>query len=243
LLTRKFNISDISVAILAGGFALRLRPATEKIPKSVIPVAGRPFILHQLELLKVNGIKHVVLCIGHLGRTIEELVGDGSRLGLEIEYSYDGNRLLGTGGAIKKALPILSDPFFILYGDSYLPTDYSKVLEAYKRSDKLALMTVYENHNQWDKSNIWFEDNQIKAYNKKIFLPQMKHIDYGLSVFSKEVFRNCKSNKTMDLGILFNELWQKNELGVYEVPERFYEIGSLKGLTELDTKLTQKGKV
>ena len=109
----------LPVAILVGGLATRLHPTTLTIPKSLIKVAGKPFIFHQLKNLREQGITDIVLCTGHLGEMIKSYVGDGSKFDLKILYSSDGNKLLGTGGAIKKALPLLGDKFFVLYGDTF----------------------------------------------------------------------------------------------------------------------------
>ena len=120
---------EIPVAILAGGLATRLRPITEKIPKSLVPVAGRPFLAHQLDLLRSRGIRRAVLCVGYLGEMIQRDFGDGRNSGVQLDYSFDGEKLLGTGGAIKRALPLLGPEFFVLYGDSYLPLDFAPVAE------------------------------------------------------------------------------------------------------------------
>ena len=158
---------DIPVAILAGGLATRLRPITEKIPKSLVPVAGKPFLAHQLELLHARGIRHAVLCIGYLGEMIQRDFGDGAAFGVRLDYSFDGPKLLGTGGAIKRALPLLGDEFFVLYGDSYLPVAYRPIAEFFQRSGKLGLMTVYRNEGRYDTSNVVFRDGEIAVYDKK----------------------------------------------------------------------------
>src|SRR5512144_908368 len=144
----------LPVAILAGGLATRLRPITEKIPKSLVPVAGRPFLAHQLELLRSRGIIRIVLCVGHLGEMVEREFGDGSAHGVRLEYSFDGPVLLGTGGALKRARPKLGQQFFVLYGDSYLPVAFSPIAECFERSGKPGLMTVYRNEGQYDTSNV-----------------------------------------------------------------------------------------
>ena len=120
--------------MLAGGLATRLRPITETIPKSLVPVAGEPFLAHQLRLLHAHGFRRAVLCVGHLGETIEAEFGDGAAFGFRLEYSFDGPRLLGTGGALKRALPRLGDAFFVLYGDCYLPMDYAAAVDALRRA-------------------------------------------------------------------------------------------------------------
>ena len=224
---------SLPVVILAGGLATRLRPLTEKIPKSLVQVAGRPFLEHQIALLRKKGVTELFLCIGFLGEMIEELFGDGKQFGVRIGYSYDGEKLLGTGGAIKKLLPKLPENFFVLYGDSYLPIDYLAVANHFLTSKKPALMTVFRNDNAWDRSNVWFEDGTLRQYSKKERLPQMHYIDYGLTVCTRTIFAEYPAEAAFDLAIVFEELSQRGELAGYEVHQRFYEIGSHQGLKEL----------
>lgn len=222
----------LSVVILAGGLATRLRPITEKIPKALVEVAGKPFIHHQLEYLRKEGIKKIVLCVGYLWEMIEKEVGDGSRFGLEITYSHDGDFLLGTGGAIKKALSLLSKDFYVLYGDSFLPIHFKPVEDFYFMSKKPALMTIILNENKWDKSNVVCNDGIIIEYNKKESNPQMKFIDYGLCILSRGLFDAYKDEYFFDLADLYHKLSITGQLAGLEVFERFYEIGSHKGLED-----------
>ena len=224
------------IAILAGGLATRLRPVTEKIPKSLVTVAGRPFLEHQIRLLRASGVTDLVLCVGHLGEMIVDRFGDGSAYGVQIRYSFDGPKLLGTGGAIRKALSMLPEQFFILYGDSYLPIDYRGVANAFQRSGAEALMTVFANSDAWDQSNVWFESGRIRFYSKRERLPQMKHIDYGLTVTHASAFEHTA--ETFDLAELLEDLSRKQLLAGFEVQQRFYEVGSPTGLGELDELLS-----
>ena len=225
------------VAILAGGLATRLRPVTEKIPKLLVEVAGEPFFSHQLRLLKKAGLTRVVLCVGHLGEQIVAQYGDGAKWGVSIDYSFDGPKLLGTGGALIRALPKLGDAFYVLYGDSYLPIDYQAVGRAFLASGRPGLMTVFENREAYDASNVWFEDGRIKLYSKKEKPPQMRHIDYGLGVFRAAAFTDCPRDAVVDLATVQADLCARGELAGFEVKERFYEIGSPAGLNELDALL------
>jgi len=222
----------LPVAILAGGMATRLRPITETIPKSLVDVAGKPFILHQLDYLRRQGLTRVVLCLGYLGEQVEDVVGDGAAYGLEVLYSWDGPRLLGTGGAIKQALPQLGQQFFVFYGDSYLPVDFQAVERDFLCSGKPALMTVLRNADRWDKSNVEFDNGKIVEYNKGSPRHEMDHIDYGLGVLSSAVLANMPPNEPFDLADVYNDLSLRGELAGHEVFERFYEIGSHKGLNE-----------
>jgi NDP-sugar pyrophosphorylase family protein len=229
--------APIPVAILAGGLATRLRPITEKIPKSLISVAGKPFLAHQLELLHARGIRRAVLCVGHLGEMIQRDFGDGSAYGVKLDYSFDGPKLLGTGGAIRRALPLLGKDFFVLYGDSYLPLQYAPVADFFQRSGKLGLMTVYRNEGKYDTSNVVFGDGEIVVYDKKAKSPEMRHIDYGLSLFRASVFDAYAAGQVFDLAEVMGKLVREKQLAGYEVRERFYEIGSPAGLAELENLL------
>jgi len=229
--------SELPVAILAGGLATRLKPITEKVPKLLVEVAGEPFFSHQLRLLKAAGLNRIVLCVGYLGEKIVEEYGDGSKWGVQIDYSFDGPTLLGTGGALIRALPKLGDAFYVLYGDSYLPVDYLRIGEFFLGTGKLSLMTVYENRGQFDSSNVWFEGGSIRVYNKKVKSPEMLHIDYGLGAFRKEAFDSFPRDAVVDLAEVQMALLKAGQLAGFEIAERFYEIGSHAGLAELNELL------
>ena len=231
---------NLPVAILAGGLATRLRPLTERIPKSLLPVAGRPFLAHQLQLLKEQGISRVVLCVGHLGEMVRNECGDGREWGINIDYSFDGPALLGTGGAVKQALSLLGDAFFVLYGDSYLPIAFSPVADSFRESGQQGLMTVYENRGRYDISNVWFAEGKIRAYDKRNRLPEMHHIDYGLSLFRASAFGEFPAGQPFDLADLMQRLLARQQLAGFEVRERFYEIGSPVGLAELEALLASR---
>jgi len=228
------------VVILAGGLATRLRPMTETIPKSLVDVNGEPFIVHQLRLLERNGIRDIVMCVGYLGEQIIKVIGDGKEHGVNIAYSFDGLQLLGTAGAIKKAMPLLKDTFFVLYGDSYLPCDYKGAQDAFVQGQKPALMTVFRNSGQWDTSNVEFANGQILVYDKKNKTECMQYIDYGLGLFNKQVFTQVPSDGPYDLALLYQNLLTEQQLSAFEIKERFYEAGSFAGIKELGYYLSSR---
>ncbi len=240
-----------NVAILAGGLATRLRPITEKIPKALVVVSGRPFIAWQLELLARQGVRRVVLCLGYLGEQVEALVGDGRQFGLEVAYSYDGPQLLGTGGALVRAAPWLDDQFWVLYGDSYLNFDYRAVAAEFEAQreghpDLLGLMTVFRNQERWDSSNVWFEakTGHLLEYNKFQKRPEMEYIDYGAAILQKAALTYLPQNQPSDLATLYNSLVAQTRMVGYEVQQRFYEVGSHSGLAEMEQFLSNlKSKI
>jgi NDP-sugar pyrophosphorylase family protein len=209
-----------------------MRPLTERVPKVLLEVAGRPFAEHQLRLLRDAGTTDVVFCVGYLGEMVEETLGDGSRFGLSIRYSYDGDQLCGTGGALVRALPLLGDAFLVMYGDSYLDCGYGAVERAFLESGKLGLMAVIRNEGRWDKSNVLFENGRIVRYDKKDRTPDMLYIDYGLGALRRDALANYPEGAVVDLADVYHELSTRNELAGFEMHERFYEIGSPKGLEE-----------
>lgn len=227
-------------AILCGGLATRLRPVTATIPKSLLPINDTPFIAHQLSLLRTRGVFRVVLCVGYLGERIKDFVGNGSQFGLDVQYSFDGPKLLGTGGAIRNALQLLGDAFFVLYGDSYLSCDYKAVADAFRFSAKPGLMTIYRNEDRYDSSNIEAIAGQIVHYDKRNRTPGMKYIDYGLGVFSRTIFETLPEEHASDLAEIYQTLLAGGDLAAFEVRERFYEIGSAEGIEALERHLAGK---
>lgn len=231
-----------STVILAGGLATRLHPVTHTLPKSLIKINGEPFIHHQLRLLSQHGIRDIVLCVGYLGEMIEKEIGDGRKFGVQVQYSYDGSQLLGTGGAIKKAQKLVSDNFFVLYGDSYLVCDYAAIQINFMQTKKLGLMTVFSNHGKWDTSNVEYTAGKILAYDKKFRTERMQYIDYGLGIFSKNALLHIPDNEPYDLALLYQTLLKQDELAAHEVHQRFYEVGSFVGMEELEYHLAQGKK-
>ncbi|MGE3887735.1 MAG: nucleotidyltransferase family protein [Vicinamibacterales bacterium] len=234
---------SLPIAILAGGLATRLRPITEAIPKSLVEVAGRPFAVHQLELLRAQGLTDVVWLVGYRADQLEAALGEGEAWGMRFTYVHDGPVLLGTGGAIRRALEYLGDAFFVMYGDSYLECDFAAVEETFRRSARSGLMTVYRNEGRFDTSNVEFANGRIVRYDKKARTPEMRHIDWGLGVLTARAFEGYAADEPLDLARVYQDLLASGDLAGYEVTRRFYEIGSPEGLAETDAYLRGRGGV
>ncbi len=227
------------VAILAGGVASRMRPRTDTTPKALLEVAGQPFIAHQLALLRAQQITDVVLCVGHLADQIEAFVGDGRTWGLRVRYSVDGPVLLGTGGALRRAQPLLGETCFVMYGDSYLRCDFAAVARAFSESHRLGLMTVFRNDNSLGASNVRFEQGRIITYDKVTRDPEMRHIDYGLAVLTSAALEPYPTDRAFDLVTVYQDLLVAGQLAAFEVPDRFFEIGSPEGFRDTEALLNQ----
>jgi MurNAc alpha-1-phosphate uridylyltransferase len=222
----------MQVAILAGGLATRLRPLTTTTPKSMILVYGKPFLEYQLEFLKQDGIKDIVLCVGYLKEKIESYFGNGSQFGVHIQYSVEERSLLGTAGALRNALDLLDDTFFVMYGDSYLFLNFNEIWRYFHQFEKSALMVVYKNENRYDRSNVSINGNFVQNYNKTEQTPDMGYIDYGVSLLRKKVLESIPENEYYPLETVFSSLIAHQELLSYPTNQRFYEIGSKEGLKE-----------
>jgi N-acetyl-alpha-D-muramate 1-phosphate uridylyltransferase len=233
------------LVILAGGLGTRLKALTAEKPKAMVNVLGKPFIAHQMRLLSAHGAKQVILSVKHFADQIENFVGDGSQFGLSVSYSHDGDQLLGTGGAVLKAITNATtdmSEFAVLYGDSYLDIDYLSVYDDFQKSKKLGLMTVFKNENELVPSNVWMENGEIKAYGKENPSPLMLHVDYGLSFFKDLAFTTFKAEfekntRAFDLGEVTRYLLSTQQLATTEVYRRFYEVGSVEGIDALEIYL------
>jgi len=231
----------MQMVILAGGLATRMRPLTSKLPKSMLQIKGRPFLEYQLELLKEYEIKDILLCVGYRGELIKDHFGDGRKFGVNLSYSFDGDKLLGTGGALKKAYKLLNENFFLMYGDSYLPYDYQEIERHFRDSVKLLLMVAYRNQNRFDRSNLLIQDGMIKLYDKTLQGENLEYIDAGLSILKKEVLNLVPEEEPYDLEELYRTLISEEEMTAFEVKQRFYQIGSFEGLEEFKN-LVEKGE-
>lgn len=227
----------LPIVILAGGLATRLGSLTAKVPKSLIEINGRPFIDWQMDKLVSAGYSIFVLCLSHKSNLIQNHLGDGTRWGVDIQYSFDGEVQLGTGGAIKKALPMLGQKFAVTYGDSYLPINYSEIESEFLESGMQGLMTIYENTNQFDQSNVEYSNGNLHCYDKKMRNSRMRHIDYGLTYLRTEAFHDFEGSISLDLSEIYFNLLKIEELRGFEVFERFYEIGSRQGIEDFSEYL------
>ena len=234
------SLADVPVAILAGGIATRLRPMTDTRPKALVEVAGKPFIEHQAALLRDRGFRRLVLCVGYLGEQIEAVMGDGSKFGVDVSYSYDGARLMGTAGALRRAAALLGEVFWVLYGDSYLDIDYEPVFHAFTTAGTQGLMTVLKNDDRWDRSNAEFRDGRLHRYDKRHQTPDMHHIDYGALILTADALGRVPADEPSDLSDLCSALVTEGKMSGYEVHRRFYEIGSPEGLAETAAHLAAR---
>ena len=220
----------MQAVIIAGGLGTRLGSLTSNQPKSMIQILGKPFIEYQFDLLTKSSVTDVVLCLGYQGKQITDYCGDGCKFGVDLKYSFE-EKSLDTAGALKLAAPLLQDYFFTLYGDSYVFIDFKEMMSVLQSKKRIGVMSVYQNHDRFDKSNTAVVDGRVTFYSKEK-RENLKYIDYGVNLFRKDVLQLIPEEEPYSMGALFNRLIEQNELLAYDVKKRFYEIGSVNGLTE-----------
>jgi len=224
--------ADVPLALLAGGAGTRVGSVSRTVPKALFEVNGRPFVAHQLELVRRNGVRRVVICIGHLGDQILSYVRDGQAFDVDVQYSCDGATPLGTAGALRNAERLLGPLFWVMYGDTYLDVDFREVFGSFHGSPALGLMTVFKNENRLDQSNVAYRNGRLLAYDKRAHRPDMTYIDYGLSLLRRAALAGLAPNAGADLADLYQDLVIHGAMQGFEVHRRFYEIGTPEGLAE-----------
>jgi len=233
----------MQAVILAGGLGTRMRPFTEQAPKYLLPVCGRSFADYQLGLLKQDGVRDIVLCVGHLGEMIQAHLGDGASRGVHIEYSWDAPSSGGTAGALKKADALLEDTFFLTWGDSYVRVDHAAMFAGHQANalEVICTMGVFRNENAWDRSNVRVEGDKVACYEKSSQATEFTHIDAGISVFSRRALAEIPSEQTVQLDGFFSNWAKTGRLGAYPVSQRFYEVGSPGGLADFERFIGEHG--
>ncbi|HEX3463943.1 MAG TPA: sugar phosphate nucleotidyltransferase [Candidatus Elarobacter sp.] len=230
----------LPLAILCGGLGTRMRPHTLRVPKPLIEVCGEPFLAHLLRSVARQGVRDVVLLVGYLGQMIVDAVGDGAAFGLRVRYSFDGERQLGTAGAVRLALPLLGERFLVTFGDAYLDVDYAEVVRAFEAAGTAGLMTVY----RWDgagetRPNAALGEHgaRVTRYDKEARPPDVQYVDYGLSAFRADAFGELPPGEPADLGYVNRRLIAANQLAAYVVETLPSEVGSPAGLAETERRL------
>ena len=228
----------MQAAILAGGLGTRLRPLTDKMPKCMASVNGRPFLGYELELLASHGVDDIVLCVGYLGEMIRGRFGDGADFGVKIRYSSEGDRLMGPIGALKMAERYLKEEFFVTYGDAYPRLGYRAMMDALLDHEEPAVMAVYRNEGRLGRSDVVVEDGFVTVYDKAQRAPGMDWINFGVTAMRREALGSLERGRVCGEVSFYGGLAREGKLRAFEVGERFYEIGTKERLEEFAAFIT-----
>jgi MurNAc alpha-1-phosphate uridylyltransferase len=229
-----------SAAVLAGGLGKRIESLTGgTLPKALIPVAGKPFLHHKLSELRRLGVDRVVLVLGHRAEPIIDYVGDGHQWGLDLAVIEDGPTLLGTGGALKRAAPLLSDRFWVTYGDTLLDVDLAAAERRAAEAGWEAVLTVLRNRDRWQASNVRLDGDLVVSYTKTPPPGTHEHIDYGYLYLSNRAVTE-PAEDTFDLGVVMDRLVASRSLGSFEANVPFHTIGTPDELRETDAWIGER---
>ena len=223
---------DITLVILAGGLATRIRPITNNKAKALIEINGKPFIYWQLKYYIKQGVKNFVFLLGFKGEEIEGYIKKNNYFNVNISFYYDGNQLRGTGGSILQSINKFPENFFVLYGDTLLQIDLNDMYNFYDKNNHQITMSIYKNKSMYDKSNVQKLSHNKITYNKDNLQNDMSYIDYGISILNKKIFISNTDKTLTDLSSFYKGISSKNKLFGYEVFKRFYEIGSFEGIKQ-----------
>jgi len=233
---------EMQAVILAGGEGTRLRPLTTNLPKSMIPIAGKPFLEYEVKLLKRAGVIDFVICVGYKGEIIRSHFANGESFGVKIRYSDDGDMLLGTAGSLKKAQALLAEGFFITYGDAYPIIDYHAAWNRFISTGKIAMMVVLKNANKYGRSNTVVQNGQVTFYSKKESAPGMEYIEFGVTFMNRQALEMLSDNHPIDLEVLYRKIISNDQMAALEVKQRIYDIGSPEGLRDF-SELAGSGQI
>ncbi len=216
----------MQAVIVTGGRGTRLRPATDRVPKGLIEIGGRPFLEHLILYLRDHGVEEVLLCTGYRGRMIEEYFKDGDRLGLQIDYSRETDPR-GTGGALKLALPKLRDEFFLINGDTLLPVDYRRMREDFESFPGLMMVSVFPAEPPDLPPNLRVEGGRITACAEDSPAASLTHADAGVRMARKAIADYFPAEDVFSLEQdIYPRLIAEGKLAAWPVDRKFYDIGT-----------------
>ena len=236
-------INRKTCVVLAGGLGLRLRQLTNGlVPKVLAPVNGEPFLAHKLRSLAAMGVTDVVLLTGELGEQVEQYVSVQSFGGMRVSCVPDGPTLLGTGGAIARAASSLPPGFWVTYGDSLMSTDLAA---AEARRDALnldAIVTVFQNDNQLQRSNMCVVGDLLTEYSKSKQDERFRWIDLGLLYFQRSAFETVSTQHPTDLVEVLAPLVAARRVLAWLEATRFWDIGTPQALRDTEQWLHKRNE-
>jgi histidinol-phosphate phosphatase family protein len=223
------------VVILAGGHGTRVRHLTgPEQPKAMLPVDGRPFIDFKLASLAAAGATDIVLLVGHGAAPLREHVGGGEAFGVRVTYVDEGEELVGTGGAIARALSQLPNTFWVTYGDTLLEVPLRRVEAELRTRDVLGVMTTFENRDRWAPSNVDVEGDLVTAHEKGAPPGTYRWIDYGMLLLRRAAFAGFADESVFDLTELLQSLVARRKLAAFPVSQQFHDVGTEEAWRETD---------
>ncbi|MEI6153666.1 MAG: nucleotidyltransferase family protein [Deltaproteobacteria bacterium] len=210
--------------VMAGGEGMRLRPLTEKLPKPMIKVAGRPLLERIILHLVSHGIRRIFLSVNHLAQVIEDYFEDGSKYGTKIEYLREDDPL-GSGGAISLLPEIPEQALLVMNGDLIVDTNFTDLIEFHSQNDFYATMGVYSYFHQVPFGCVEIQNNRLVSLEEKPVLE--KTVNAGIYVLSPQAASTIPKNTYFPITTLFEDALKNNLVcGTFPVEKEWLDIGS-----------------
>lgn len=226
----------MKVVILAGGRGERLQPLTNKLPKPMIEVAGKPILEHIINLFKKNNIREFIITLCYLPDKINSYFKDGSSFGVKINYVIeDKNKPLGTAGGVGLAKKFIKDTFVVTSGDILRELDIKTMINYHKKKKTFATLNVYKRFGPNPKSMVIFDKNRkiIRFIERpKLHDKNFVWANGSFYIFEPEIFNFIPENKPSDFGKdIFPKLLASNKsIFAFPTNDYFTDLGNLEKL-------------
>jgi len=226
--------------ILAGGRGERMRPLTDIRPKPMIEVCGRPFLEHQLLMLREQGFRRVLLLLGYLPEVVRDYFGDGSKWGMQIDYSITAVED-NTGRRIKLAEQKLEDSFLLVYCDNYWPMQMDRMWRRFVEAGAPAMLTVYANKDKYTKHTLKLDEaGFVTVYDKTHKTPDLQGTEISFAILRKELVGLLPDTNVSLEETLFPVLIRDRQLAAYVTQHRYYSIGDTPRLPITEAFLSRR---
>jgi NDP-sugar pyrophosphorylase family protein len=225
-------VLDLPVIVLCGGLGTRLRAAVADRPKALAPVGNQPFLAMQLELLRDRGARHFVLCVGHLAEQVQAAFGDGSALGVRIDYSLDGEKLLGTGGALKRAEGFFTPSAIVVNGDTYIDVDLVRLVRVHSSVREWGAVATLTLARVQDASRFGTvevdEEGRVKRFREKATASEDQWVNAGMYVIERELIERIPAGEVVSLerDVFPAALYDGLTLAAFTQDRPFHDIGT-----------------
>lgn len=230
----------MKVLILCGGFGTRLKPITEKVPKPMILLNGKPILFYLIQICQKNGFKDFIFATHYLSQKIINFFGNGKDFGVKIKYFCE-KKPLGSAGAIKNAEKDLSNNFMVINGDTFIKVNLRKIVKFHHQKNGLGTLVVHRTSHPKDSDLVLFDKNKkIIFFGRNSFITKKTNLgNAGIFVFKKEIIKFIPKNKfySIEKNLLPKLIKNKKEIYAYYTNEYIKDIGTFERLKEVEKHL------
>jgi histidinol-phosphate phosphatase family protein len=229
--------------ILAGGRGTRMRPLTDMRPKPMVEIHGKPFLEYLVDMLREQGFERVLLLLGYLPDVIQDYFGDGSRWGVQIDYSVsDADDL--TVRRVQLVKERLDPCFLLMYCDNYWPMYIEKMWERFTTANVPAMITVYSNKDKYSRDSVRVgADGYVDVFDRSRTTPGLQGIEISYAILTRPVLALLPEQDALFEEAVYPQLVKQRQLLAYVTDHRYYSVGSLERLPLTEAFLARRPTV